>query len=104
MSIIGGWKNIMLCKEIVIDCFLNIHPAYHIKDLMVKKELSKDSKLKEEEWDRFLPKLGEKSEMFKKKKKIIKKDMKKRKKNKKERLEEGDYYKGSFTRKEDIAM
>jgi len=27
VSLIGAWKNIMATKQIVIDCFNNVHPA-----------------------------------------------------------------------------
>merc|ERR1719343_1858736 len=55
VSIMGSIKGIKQTRRIIEDCFKNIHPIYHIKELMIRRELEKDPELKDENWDRFLP-------------------------------------------------
>jgi ribosomal RNA assembly protein len=55
VSSMGSYKGLKEVRRVVEDCMANIHPIYHIKELMIKRELAKDPDLVNENWERFLP-------------------------------------------------
>ncbi|GBG77121.1 hypothetical protein CBR_g23447 [Chara braunii] len=75
VSAMGPFTGLKVVRRVVEDCIKNVHPIYHIKALMIKRELAKDPEMAKENWERFLPKFKKRN--VKKKQEAAKKKEKK---------------------------
>lgn len=73
VATIGPYSGVADVMDVVKRTMKNVHPAYLLKCLMIKRELKKNPKLKNEDWHRFMPVLKVKNVQTKKPKNLDKK-------------------------------
>lgn len=86
VAVMGPPKGLQMVRKIVEDCMDNIHPIYGLKQLLIKRELSKREDMKHEDWSRFIP-VYKKNMPNKEKQKAVRKIKKERAKEMKKRTE-----------------
>lgn len=94
VSVMGSVIGLKQVRRIVEDCFKNIHPVYHVKELMIKRELAKDPSKAGEDWSKYIPQYKKKNIQTKKPKKVVKKKS----------SNESPFPKENLPRKEDLQM
>ena len=71
VSCMGKHSGLKIVRTIIDDCMDNIHPVLHLKRLIVKRELSKDFRFINKNWESFLPGLKKKKNLIPFKRKYI---------------------------------
>lgn len=84
VSVMGPHRGIKQARMVILETMNNVHPVYNIKRLMIQRELAKDPKLANEDWERFLPKFQKKN-VQRKKPLQVKKEQTKDSANKKQK-------------------
>jgi len=74
VSCMGPHKGLKQVRKLIEDCMRNFHPVYHIKAMMIRRELEKDPSLADQPWDRFLPSFKKANTQRPKKKEAGKKE------------------------------
>lgn len=70
VAVMGPYKGLKEVRRVVEDCMKNIHPIYHIKELMIKRKLAQKPELANEDWSRFLPQFKKRNVARKKPKNV----------------------------------
>merc|ERR1712113_1189079 len=58
VSVIGAVKNIGAACRVIIECFKNIHPIYHLKSLIFRRKLMSQITFLHDNLEQFLPKFN----------------------------------------------
>jgi ribosomal RNA assembly protein len=77
VAVMGPVKGTQMVRSIVEDCMNNIHPIYGLKQLLIKRELSRREDMRHEDWSRFIP-VYKKTQPNKEKQKAVRKMKKER--------------------------